>query len=182
MEETIAKVLAAFDKAGTKWTLVGAHAVGMLTEPRATEDFDFVIEAGKFRSVLDLLEDSFGPLKLHDIGGAVRILGLNVDQIRSTAHELFAQALEHTQSTGTWQIPTPELLIGLKFLSSVNPWRGLQRRRRDVLDLIDIYQAVGPDHLNRECMMAYAAAVYPGAEDEFDRLLERIDRDEPITI
>jgi hypothetical protein len=180
-EQRIAKVIAAFAEAGTKWTLVGAHAVGALTEPRATEDFDFVIEERKLKRVLERLEEVFGPLMTTDVGAAVRVLNLDIDLIRSTTHPLFKRALDETQAAQAWRIPVPELLIALKYLASVSPWRGIDRRRQDVLDLIRVYKA-GEGRLDRRRMIALAGEVFPGADREFERLLERVDRDEPITL
>lgn len=181
MEERIRKVVEAFERAGTRWALVGAHAVGALTEPRATDDFDFVIEERKLKRVLDVLEDVFGPLTTTDIGAAVRVLNLDVDLIRSTTHPLFLTALDETQPAEAWRIPVTEVLIALKFLSSVNPWRGMDRRRQDVLDLIQVYKAQ-VDRLDRNRTIELAGSVFPGASHELEQLLDRVDRDEPITL
>lgn len=182
MDERIRKVVDAFERAGTRWTLVGAHAVGVLTEPRATDDFDFVIEERKLKRVLQALEGEFGPLTTTDLGAAVRVLNLDIDLIRSTTHPLFGRALDETRSAQAWRIPVPELLIALKFLSSVNPWRGLDRRRQDVLDLIQVYKAVADGQLDRARTLSLAASIYPGADRELERLFDRVDRDEPITL
>jgi len=182
MEERITRIVQVFDEVGARWTLVGAHAVGALTEPRATEDFDFVIEDRKLSTVLEKLGEVFGPLTTTDVGAAVRVLNLDIDLIRSTAHPLFKRSLDETRDAASWRIPVPELLIALKFLSSVNPWRGVDRRRQDVLDLILIYKTIGLDGLDRERILALSRDVYPGAERELGQLLGRVDRDEPITI
>ena len=47
MEERIARVVAIFQQVGCRWALVGAHAIGTLVEPRATTDFNFVVEGGE---------------------------------------------------------------------------------------------------------------------------------------
>lgn len=181
-EERIAKVIEVFDDVGTKWTLVGAHAVGVLTEPRATSDFDFVVEERKLGSILERLEAVFGPLTTTDIGAAVRVLNLDLDLIRSSTHPLFRRALDETREVETWRIPVAELLIALKYLSSVSPWRGIDLRRQDLLDLIRVYKAFGEGGLSRPRMVELAAEIFPGADREFERLLDRVDRDEPITI
>jgi hypothetical protein len=182
MEERVRKIIEAFDHVGTKWTLVGAHAVGAVTEPRATDDFDFVVEERKLGRVLERLEEVFGPLTTTDIGAGIRILNLDLDLIRSTTHPLFRRALDDTRAEHAWRIPVPELLIALKFLSSVSPWRGIDKRRQDVLDLIRVYKAFEGEDLDRPRTIELAAEVFPGAELELEQLLDRVDRDEPITI
>ena len=159
---------------------MGAHAVGALTEPRATVDFDFVVEADKIPDVLALLENAFGDLDAVDIGAAVSLRAIDVDLIRSKTHSLFGEALDRTQPAGQWRIPVSELLIVLKFLSAVNPWRAPRKRRRDAVDLADLYEATAPAGLDRDLMRDFASQVYPGAEEDFDRLLDRIDRGEPF--
>ena len=93
-----------------------------------------------------------------------------------------ASALNETQTVASWRIPVPEVLVVLTYLSSVSPWRGLDRRRQDVLDLIRLYKASDPGRLDRERMIQLAREVFPGADREFKALLDRVDRDEPITI
>lgn len=174
-EALILKLLAAFSEVGASWTLVGAHAVGMLTE-RAAADFDFVVEERKLRALLQRRG-----YRRRRATTDVRLRTIDVDLIRSGAHPLFRQSLTETQTIDRWRIPRSELLIALKFLSSVSPWRGRDRRARDTADLISLYnEASGA--LDRERILSFAAQVYPGAEREFGDILDRIDNGEPISI
>ncbi len=183
MSETdVLRVIKAFEARGAKWALVGAHAVGHLTEPRATVDFDFIVEARKLKSVLDQLEHEFGDLDMQDIGAGVRLRTIDVDLIRSDNHALFREALDQAQLVGEWRIPPPEVVIALKFLSAVNPWRNRDKRVQDMSDLQSIYHAAGPEDLDRDSMKRLAGLVYPGAEREFEALLHRIDRGDPISV
>jgi hypothetical protein len=79
-------------------------------------------------------------------------------------------------------VPVPEVLIALKFLAAVSPWRDRTKRMYDTADLRALYLAVGQDQLDSELMNDLAAQVYPGAEREFGQLLEKIERGEPITV
>jgi len=179
---TIQRVLSVFEDVGARWVLVGAHAIGMFTEPRATVDFDFVIEESKLRSVVGALEEEFGELDVQDLGPALRLKTLDVYLIRSTTHPLFQEALHRVRFMETWRVPAPEVLIVLKFLSSVSPWRGLTKKTYDIADLRALFHAVGKDQLDLDLMTTLAARVYPGAEAEFEVLIGQIDRGEPITI
>lgn len=182
MEAKIARVVAALDRVAARWALVGAHAVGLHTEPRATEDFDFIVEDAKLRRVVAALEEEFGDLGVQDMGPALRLATLGVDLIRSATHPVFAQALRHTRQVQSWRVPIPEVLIVLKFLSAVNPWRGPAKRAYDVGDLRALVQALGLERLDGELMTRLAGLVYPGAEREFAELMGRIERGEPVTI
>ncbi len=182
MEERIARVVDVFRQVGSHWALVGAHAIGTLAEPRATVDFDFVVEGSKLRAVLTALEEGFGELDAVDLGPAMRLRALDVDLIRSTTHSLFGEALTHAREVAGWNVPVPEVLLVLKFLAAVSPWRERTKRMQDVVDLTTLVTAVGREALDQELVRRLAAQVYPGAEAELEALLGRIERGEPITI
>ena len=182
MEETIRRVVAAFEELDVRWALIGAHAVGILTEPRATSDVDFIVEESKLRRLLSVLEREFGELEARDLGPALRLEALDVDLVRSTTHPLFREALLHLRTVGDLKIPRPEMLIVLKYLAAISPWRGIAKRTHDIGDLRAVFHAVGKDDLDGELMRRLAAQVYPGAEAEFVDLLGRIERGEPITV
>lgn len=182
MEDRIERVVAIFRRLKADWALVGAHAVGTISTPRATVDFDFVVEESKLRPIVRALEEEFGELDAVDLGPAFRCRALDVDLIRSTTHPLFQEALRRVRSVGDWPIPIPEVLIALKFLAAVNPWRDRTKRMYDVADLRSLYLTIGKDELDGELMKTLSALVYPGAETEFAALLEKIDKGEPIAI
>lgn len=182
MEERIARVVAVFQQVGSKWALVGAHAIGTLAEPRATADFDFVVEGSKMRAVLNALEEEFGDLDAVDMGPAMRLRALDVDLIRSTTHSLFGEALTHVRRVVDWNLPLPEVLVVLKFLAAVSPWRERTKRMQDVVDLTALVTALGREELDEALLKRLASQVYPGGEVELEALLGRIERGEPITI
>jgi hypothetical protein len=180
-EQDIARVIAVFEAERARWALVGAHAIGLLTEPRATADFDFIVEGAKLGGVLRGLTQVFGDLGENDIGAAIQLQAIDVDLIRSTNHRLFQLALDDTQQIGAWQVPRTEVLVVLKFLAAVSPWRNRDKRIHDVGDLSLVYQSGGAA-LDRARMEQLSALVYPGAEAEFRALLAKIDRGDPIAI
>jgi hypothetical protein len=181
-EATITRVVEVFEGVGAKWALVGAHAVGLLTTPRATADFDFIVEERKLRAVLDELGRVLGELDARDIGAAVRLFAIDVDLIRSTNHPLFKEALTRTERVGDWNVPRPEVLIVLKYLSAISPWRSAEKKAYDIGDLRSIYRAVGRERLDLGLMTRLSGLVYPGAERGFEALLERVDAGEPVEV
>jgi hypothetical protein len=180
-EADVVRVIEVFEAKRIGWALVGAHAIGLITEPRATADFDFIVEGAKLGSIVRELTKKFGELGENDIGAAVQLKAIDVDLIRSTNHPLFQVALEHLRTIGEWRVPRTEVLIVLKFLAAVSPWRNRDKRIHDVGDISVVYRTAGGE-LDRAMMLKLASLVYPGAEREFRDLLDKIDRGDPISI
>ena len=177
----IIRVLEVFEANQAQWVLVGAHAVGLLTQPRATADFAFIVESQKLDSIVHDLAASFGDLGERDIGGAIELAAIDVDLIQSANHALFAEALRDVRLLGQWRLPRTEVLIALKFLSSISPWRNRTKRALDIVDLRAIYLAVGA-RLDRAELIRLGGLAYPEAEREFGELLAKIDRGDPLSI
>lgn len=181
MEENLRRTIAAIERSQAEWVLVGAEAVNLYVEPRATEDFDLVVAGGRFAYVLREMGREFGELEQIDVGAATRFPGIGIDLIRSDAHALFRLALERARVQGPMRVPPPEVVIALKFLSAINPWRKPADRKQDALDLVRIYAERVPE-LDRAEMMRLASLAYPGAEREFAALLGQIDRGEDLKL
>jgi hypothetical protein len=139
------------------------------------------VEGAKLPAVVRGLAKEFGELDEADIGAAIQLKAIDIDLIRSTNHPLFQAALEQTRTVGDWKVPRTEVLVVLKFLAAVSPVRNRRKRRQDVTDLSYVYESAGDD-LDRALMIELSKLVYPGAEREFGELLDKIDRDEPISI
>ncbi len=181
----ISRVVDVFEANRAGWAVVGAYAVGLLTEPRATVDFDFIVETGKIKAILRDLTGVFGELGAQDIGAAVQLTAIDVDPIRlirSTNHPLFNEALREVRVVGEWKVPRTEVLIALKFAAAVSAWRDQDKRRQDIVDLAKIYRAIEPGQLDREEAIRLGGLTYPGAEREVRELLGKIDRGDPIAI
>ena len=180
-EAEVVRVIEVFKAKRTKWALVGAHAIGLVTEPRATLDFDFVVEGGKLETIVKALTKEFGELDEQDIGAAIQLRGIDVDLIRSTSHPLFQVALEQLRTIGDWKVPRTEVLVVLKFLAAVSPRRDSDKRMQDATDIARMCKRAATQ-LDRTMMVELAALVYPGAESEFAELLDKLERGERIPI
>lgn len=181
MEDNFRRTVEAIERSGAEWALVGAEAVNLYVEPRATEDFDLVISGHKFNAALSEVRKEFGTLQEVDIGPAVRLPGLGIDLIRSTSHALFQIALERSRPQQDARVPPAEVLIALKFMSAVSSWRKAGDRKQDAADMIKLYEA-GGSSLDRNEMIRLAALVYPGAEREFTTMIDKLDRGEAVSI
>jgi len=181
-ELDISRVVAVFKSNRAAWALVGAHAIGLLTEPRATADFDFIVESDKLDAIVHDLTKIFGDLDARDIGAAVQLTAIDIDLIRSGNHPLFVEALRRVQVVGEWKVPRTEVLITLKFLAAISPRRDPVKKIRDVGDIAALYLAAEPDQLDREEAIRLGGLAYPGAEREVRALLDKLDRGDPIAI
>ena len=182
MDDNIVRVVRVFAEVQIEWVLVGAHAVGLLTEPRATEDFDFIVDQRRLWQLIKALEAEFGELDMVDLGPALRSRVLNIDLIRSGNHPLFADALASSTAASGWRSPSVEALLALKFLAMISPWRDRRKRAVDLADFIAVYTSQDPVDLDLAALAALAAKVYPGAENELVELLRRIDGGDQIEI
>jgi hypothetical protein len=180
MESIYRRVVDVFDRLGVRWTLIGAHAVNAYVRPRATVDVDFVVDARKLKRLVAELVREFGAVETTDIGAALRVTTLSIDLIRSDNHPLFRAALDRGEDHGGVRVPPPKLLVALKFLAAVSPWRRPAEKKQDAADLINVYQAAG-DEFDRDAALGYAATVYPGAERKLQRMLDRVDAGEDIS-
>lgn len=181
LEETYRRVIDVLARVGAKWTVVGAHAVNLYVEPRATVDIDLVVDARRMKPILQALEEEFGALQTVEIGAAVRFPSLSVDLIRGDNHPLFRAALDEAHERQGVRVPAVELLLVLKFLAAASPWRDVADRKQDVADLIRLYRAAGTE-LDRSAALRYASQVYPRAELELEAILDRIDRGEDVSL
>src|SRR6185437_5744671 len=102
-----------------------------------------------------------------DIGAGIELRALDIDLIRSTNHQLFTEALHRVRKVGEWNVPRTEVLIALKFLAAISPWRDRDKRAQDIVDLRTAYRKVGADQLDIEEMTQLAGLAYPNAEQEF---------------
>jgi hypothetical protein len=180
-ENELKQLIGVFEACNADWVLVGAHAVGLVTEPRATADFDFIVEGHKSAEIIAALQVAFGDLDANEIGAAVELRALQVDLIRSTNHPLFQRALQERIVVSDWNVPKTEALVALKFLAAVSPWRDRNKRRLDIADIGTLMQARG-SMLDRVLMTELASLAYPGAENEFVELLRKLEVGEPIAI
>jgi hypothetical protein len=181
MEDVLRRIIAVFERAQSPWALVGAQAVNLYVRPRATVDLDFVVETRKLTSIVKLAEEEFGELRTHDVGAALRLLDISVDLIRSDNHALFRAALDLAREEQGLRVPPAELIVVLKFMSAVSPWRDPADRRQDAADLIRIYRTVGAG-FDRDAALGHAKRAFPGAGKELAEVFDRIDRGEDIAL
>jgi hypothetical protein len=185
----IADVLDALTKAHADFAVVGAHAVGVHARPRATIDFDVIVQGSKLASVSKMLRSS--GYTVRDEGDVVQIwvgpksTEAACDLMRSTAHPLWETILLKT-SPGTVAgrevpIATRPALVALKFFSAVSPSRDREDRAQDVVDVARLVKTSW-SLADRKEALSLVSVIHPGADGELARLLDDIAAGKPITI
>jgi hypothetical protein len=169
------------NQAGGGWALIGAHPLSLVTEPRATNDFDFVIDDDRLSGILHDLASMFGDLDpfVSDVG--MRLKALEVDLIRASNHALLHSALDRQNIVDGWRVPRTEVLLALRFLSSKSAWRPRHKRMQDMADIATIWESCGHE-LDRAMLLELGGLVFPGADRELDQVLDQLARGEPISI
>ncbi|MBI4600580.1 MAG: nucleotidyl transferase AbiEii/AbiGii toxin family protein, partial [Planctomycetes bacterium] len=180
---------AGLEAAGVDWVLVGAAAVNhYLKRPRATLDVDVVVrekDLRKAKRVLkaacpDLRETESSPLGPPE-GTVVNFHGtlspdpmrLEADVIKSQSHELFGVALDRKVVAGGVKVATVEVLLALKYLAAVSPWRRPGDKHQDVADFIKAFKD-NRDRIDRALLLDLAFRADEGAREDFPRFLDSV--------
>jgi len=181
MEENVQRIVRVLRSTGVAWAVIGAHAVDLYTRPRATEDLDIVVDARRLKTVLAALHAEYGDIEVTDIGPALRLPAISLDIIRSDMQPVFHKAVHLAVDHGGLPVAPAELLVVLKYLAAISPWRSPEDRQQDASDLIRLVRTLG-EALDRETVLQHAQGVFPGAQAELAALLQRIDRGETIVL
>jgi hypothetical protein len=172
-EVDVGRVIEVFESCHVRWALVGTYAIGLVTEPRATPDFDFIVETAGLASAISRLAKEFGELGETDMGAEIQLKAIDVDLIGASNHPLFLVALEQVRRVRDWKVPPTEVLIVLKLMAARSLRRDRYQRMQDMADLCRVYE-VGQRDLDRSAMIELSRLVYPGAERELTELLDKI--------
>jgi hypothetical protein len=179
-------IFSRLDAAGVEWVLVGAQAVNLyLVRPRATVDVDIVVRKKDLRKAKKALEEACGDVT----DSEVHFRGLlwpapsrlEVDVIKSTSHPLFDEALDRKVPVEGVPAPCIEALLALKYLSAVSPWRSKPDKLQDISDFIRAFFDNRP-RIDRSLLSDLASRAYKNAGAEFEKFLEDVEDDRPITI
>ncbi len=185
-DEKALKLFNRFEEAGIDWVLVGAQAMNLYRkEPRATMDLDIVVRKKDLRKAKRLLDEVCTNLKetqvnFHGILSRYP-MRLDVDVIKSTAHELFEAALDHKVLVDGLKAVPVEGVLALKYLASVSPWRPRPKKFQDVADFITTFKD-NEASLDRSLLISLASRAHAGARDEFLSFFDAVEHDRPFTL
>lgn len=154
-----------------KHVLVGAKALAYYTDPRFTEDSDYIVDGKTFQRIRKWAADKGIPVE--DLGLVLRLRTLAVDVIDARSNAVLKEILKHESAK-----PSPEALAAAKYVSFVNQTRG-RRRIRDVSDFSDL---VVLKDFSLDKMKTYMVAEYESQWPDVVKLVEDIKAGRPITI
>jgi hypothetical protein len=174
-----------------EWVMVGAEAVNIyLARPRATVDVDIVVRQKHLRKVKKILKELCSGLKDGDLKDTeVHFKGtlsddpnrLEVDVIKSQSHELFGIALDERVVVDGVPVPRVEVLLALKFLSAVSPWRSEADKHMDISDFIRAFKE-NRSRIDRILLIDLASRAHKNARKEFEEFLDAVEKDRPVTL
>lgn len=137
---SIIKIL---DANNINYLLVGAHAVGRLSiEPRATRDVDIVVDENDIEKAVTIIISSFDGLRRssNDSYRIVNSCGDSIVDILPTNNPIYKTAMNNKQTIGGVCVPSPEMIMVMKFLSSTSPLRNKRKKLMDKADFIGIME------------------------------------------
>lgn len=162
------EIIPVLNRAGVKFVLMGTHGTeGWMSEPRATEDVDFLIQKRYHRKAIRAIQEAFPHLEMHDRRMVTRFVDpatqrVVIDLMRP--HEPFFQAVfENTVPAGfTHRVPDLEMALVCKFAAMISPHRTGKKKARDVSDFMDV---VDQNHgiLELAKLRRLAELVHPGS-------------------
>jgi hypothetical protein len=183
------RILELFDRLdaeGIEWVMVGAQAVNLyLVRPRATMDVDIVVRQKHLRKAKKVLREICGAVE----DSEVHFRGilepdparLEVDVIKSQSHVLFEEVLDRRVEIDGVPAAKLEVLLALKYLSAVSPWRRVGDKHQDVSDFIKAFQD-NRVRIDRALLVELASKAHRGARKEFEKFLDAVENGKPITI
>jgi len=110
--------------------LIGVKALAHHTQPRFTQDSDYLVGAQTFTRIRKWMKVE--KVEHEDLGMVVRFISLGVDVIDARSNEVLSEILKRGKSP-----PSAEALAAAKYVSFINPAQG-QRRLQDVADFAQL--------------------------------------------
>jgi hypothetical protein len=172
-----AAVIRVLNKAGVKFVLMGAHAIGGWTKaPRATQDVDVLVQKSHYRKAVKALQQAYKDLVIKQLDIVTRFIdpqsGLQIIDVVRPYHTLDHYALKHSIPVGkTHRVPDLETAIASKFAAMISLTREVQKRLQDAADMAGIIAHNAAD-LDRGKLEELGETVYTGGGKE---LLEHVD-------
>ena len=144
------EIIRALNRAGVRFLLAGTHGLGGWTKkPRATEDVDVLVTARGHKKAVTALLAAFPGLEPED-HEAVTLLreretgAVRIDVIKSN-QGVYRTAFKNAhivQSGGqTYNVPSLELALAMKFAALLSSTRGLADKYMDAADFMRIARA-----------------------------------------
>ena len=174
-----AELIAILDRAGVRFVLTGAYALGVWTDaPRATMDVDALVDQTDHDKAVAAVLADYPALQVEETEVVTRFRSpasgkVVIDLMRpggAFLEAVFANATRATVDGQDVLIPELEMAAAMKFAAMVSPWRELSKKYIDAGDFIAIVRR--HPGLDREKLAALAELLYSDAGDEVRRLAD----------
>jgi hypothetical protein len=182
-------VIDVLNAAGVRFLLAGAHALGgWMNEPRNTQDVDVLVAARHVRPAIRALQAAFPHLQLRDTPVVARFTDPKTNRVvidvmkpNQPLHRV-ALRYAHPVRVGkrTYNIPTLEYALAMKFAAMVSPYRERLRKTQDGVDFGRIVVANPVIDLTK--LAKLGERVYPGGGKEIIEMVRRVRSGEKLDL
>jgi hypothetical protein len=183
------EVIHVLNDAGVRFLLVGAHGLGgWMRKPRTTQDVDVLVAARGHKKAVRALLAAFPDLEAEEDDVVTRLVEpttktVRIDVIKPN-QPLFREVIKHrhpvTSEGQTYNIPTVEAALAMKFAPMISLNRPEEYRHQDAHDFITIIKA-NPEIDLRQLAM-FGDLVYNNGGKEIVELVRKVRAGEKLTI
>jgi hypothetical protein len=154
-----------------KHVLIGAKALAFYTEPRFTQDTDYIVSGRTFQRIRKWMREN--NVAGADLGLVLRFHSLAVDVLDGRGNSVLKEILRREPAK-----PSAEALAASKYVSLVSQQRGPRRMQ----DVAVFAQLVTLDRFDLDTLKDYLVEEYAAQWPEILQLIEDIRAGRPITI
>jgi hypothetical protein len=174
-------VIDVLNAAGVRFLLAGAHAInGWMNESRFTQDVDVLVATRHVRTAVRAVRAAFPHLELRDSPIVARFADPEIDKVvidimkpNQPLHRVALRYAYPVRAGGrTYNIPTLEYALAMKFAAMVSPYRERLRKTQDGVDFGRMVLA--NPALDLAKLVKLAERVYPGGGQEITEIVRRV--------
>ncbi|MBI3409284.1 MAG: hypothetical protein HY040_13135 [Planctomycetes bacterium] len=140
------EIIAVLNDAGVKFVLMGTYGVGgWRSEPRATDDVDFLIQKSSHTRAIEAIQKAFPTLKMLDQTVVTRFVDPTTKRVvidlMKPYEAIYRAVFKNAVPAGhTHRIPDLEMALVTKFAAMISSNRPAKKRQIDAGDFSDIVQ------------------------------------------
>lgn len=170
------EIIAILKGAKVKFVVMGLHGIGgWRSEPRATDDVDFLVQKRDHRKAVEAIKEAYPHLEVLDQSVVMRFVdperkAVVIDLIKP--YEPFLQAVfKNSVPAGrSHQIPDLEMALACKFAAMISDNRPAKKRHVDAGDFSDIVQE-NSDLIDMPKLRRLASKIGPKNADRIEQFV-----------
>jgi len=171
------EIIPVLNRAGIKFVLMGTHGIeGWMSDARATEDVDFLIQKRYHRKAIRAILDAFPHLQVHDQRVVTRFVDPSVKKVvldlMRPVEPFYQEVFKNSVPAGfTHQVPDLEMALVSKFAAMISPHRTGKKKARDVGDFMDMVEQ-HHEIIDQAKLRRLAEKVHRGSGDRIAHFVE----------